>query len=266
MTTATAPARRSPAATKAEGVVRTAAATSTTSTAQGPWPGVTSITRVLDAPALTNWKIGEVAQVGGRERRAADRGPRGRQGRRGGEVPHDPVDLGDGPRLADPRQHRVDPPARARSRSTRATRTRSPGPAPGSTQQVREHGLRPLEVEAFLLHETLGYGGTLDLIAELDGEVWLLDWKTGKSVATAGRHACTPTTGSSWRRTRTPSSSPGSATRSGTPLPAITRYGIVHVTDGGTRLYEADVTERDWIAFRACLNLWDWQKNGGKAA
>ena len=29
---------------------------------------------------------------------------------------------------------------------------------------------------------------------------------------------------------------------------------------------EADVTERDWIAFRACLNLWDWQKNGGKAA
>jgi len=31
--------------------------------------------------------------------------------------------------------------------------------------------------------ETLGYGGTLDLIAELDGETWLLDWKTGKSVA-----------------------------------------------------------------------------------
>ena len=37
-------------------------ATSTTSTAQGPWPGVTSITRVLDAPALTNWKLGEVAR------------------------------------------------------------------------------------------------------------------------------------------------------------------------------------------------------------
>jgi len=50
------------------------------------------------------------------------------------------------------------------------------------------------------------------------------------------------------------------------PIPPITRYGIVHVTDGGTRLYEADVSERDWIAFRACLNLWDWQKNGGKAA
>ena len=48
---------------------------------------------------------------------------------------------------------------------------------------MKEHGLRPLEVEAFLINETLGYGGTLDLIAELDGETWLLDWKTGKSVA-----------------------------------------------------------------------------------
>jgi hypothetical protein len=31
------------------------------------------------------------------------------------------------------------------------------------------------------------------------------------------------------------------------PLPAIERFGILHVTDGGTRLYEADVTENDWI-------------------
>ena len=50
------------------------------------------------------------------------------------------------------------------------------------------------------------------------------------------------------------------------PVPTIDRYGIVHVTDGGTRLYEATVTPRDWVAFRACLNLHDWRKNGGKAA
>ena len=43
-------------------------------------------------------------------------------------------------------------------------------------------------------------------------------------------------------------------------LPAITRYGIVHVTDGGTRLYEAAVKPRDWIAFRACLALHGWAK------
>jgi hypothetical protein len=40
----------------------------------------------------------------------------------------------------------------------------------------------------------------------------------------------------------------------------ITRHGIVHVTDGGTRLYEAAVTPRDWIAFRACLALHRWSK------
>ena len=48
-----------------------------------------------------------------------------------------------------------------------------------------EHRIRPLEVEAFLVNETPGYGGTCDLIAELDGEAWLLDWKSAKSVADA---------------------------------------------------------------------------------
>ena len=28
---------------------------------QGPWPGVTTITKVLDAPALTSWKLNQVA-------------------------------------------------------------------------------------------------------------------------------------------------------------------------------------------------------------
>ena len=61
MTAIATPARRSPAATKAEGVVRTARHLYYFN-GSGPWPGVTSITRVLDAPALTNWKLGEVAR------------------------------------------------------------------------------------------------------------------------------------------------------------------------------------------------------------
>jgi len=47
-------------------------------------------------------------------------------------------------------------------------------------------------------------------------------------------------------------------------LPAIDRLGIVHVTDGGTRLYPAEVSEDDWVAFRACLWIHRWRK--GKAA
>ena len=59
---ATTPARRSPAATRAEGVVRTARHQYYFN-GQGPWPGVTSITKVLDAPALTSWKMNQVAQA-----------------------------------------------------------------------------------------------------------------------------------------------------------------------------------------------------------
>ena len=43
------------------------------------------------------------------------------------------------------------------------------------------------------------------------------------------------------------------------PLPAITRYGIVHVTNGGTRLYDAQVGPADWSAFRAALHLYQWR-------
>ncbi len=96
-------------------------------------------------------------------------------------------------------------------------------------------------MEAFLLHETLGYGGTCDLIAELDGEVWLLDWKTGSSVATPD--------GTVYRDHRLQLAAYANAEFIARPndperyaLPAITRYGLVHVTDGGTRLYEAAVT------------------------
>jgi hypothetical protein len=42
----------------------------------------------------------------------------------------------------------------------------------------------------------------------------------------------------------------------------VARFGIVHVTDGGTRLYEADVTDDDWVAFRACLKLYQWSSDG----
>lgn len=262
MTTAATPRLRSLAATKVEGGVRTARHQYYFSGA-GPWPGVTSITRVLDAPALTNWKLGEVA------RSAIENAERLIEDREAGKVDaavkylttlsttardrgsriHGNIEsiLRREPFTPDPRD--ADAVARARA---------------WLNQQVKEHGLRPLEVEAFLINETIGYGGTLDLIAELDGETWLLDWKTGKSVAGPNGKVY-----ADHRLQLAAYANAGFIARIGDPerypLPVITRFGIVHVTDGGTRLYEADVTERDWVAFRACLNLWDWQKNGGKA-
>ena len=202
----------------------------------------------------------EPGRAGGdRGRRAPHRGPRGRQGRRGGEVPHDPLDVGDGPRLADPRVDRADPAARAGRRSTRATRPRSPGPAPGSTRRSASTACGRSRSRRSCSTRRSATAGRATSSPSSTA-------RSGCSTGRPGRRSprptapCTATTGSSWRRTRTPSSSPGSTTRSGYPLPAITRYGIVHVTDGGTRLYEAAVTPRDWIAFRACLALHAWRR------
>ena len=223
---------------------------------QGPWPSVTTITGILDKPALTKWHRTQVAEaaIAHAERLLADRlagnveaavafllnvrtdGTNGRE--RGtrihaaleGILRREPVEIGveDAPAVN------------------------------GARAWLNERGVKPLAVESFLIHETLGYGGTCDLIAEIDGEVWLLDWKTSKSVAWAD--------GRVYDEIRLQLAAyahaefvarPADSTRY--PLPAIQRFGVLHVTDGGTRLYEAAVTPADWDAFRACLFLAGWR-------
>lgn len=45
-----------------------------------------------------------------------------------------------------------------------------------------EVNLKPLMVETTVVHERLGYAGTMDLLAEVAGELTVLDWKTGKAI------------------------------------------------------------------------------------
>lgn len=226
---------------------------------EGPWPGVTGITDVLDKPALTYWKREQVAlaAIDHAERLLEDRvagnvdaavsyllksRDAGTDGRDRGTRIHTAIEgiL----RRENPIITEVDQPAVEGARAW-------------LNQQVSEHGLKVLEVESFVLNPTVGYGGTVDLIAEIDGEVWILDWKSGKTVADRS--------GKVYREMRLQLAAysnsefigrPADATRY--PLPPITRHGIVHVTDGGTRLYDAQVTEQDWIAFRACLYVHGW--------
>ena len=183
---AIAPGRRSPAATKAEGAVRTAR-TSYYFNGAGPWPGVTSVTKVLDAPALTYWKMNQVAQaaIASAEQLIRDR----EAGKTDAAVKYlttlSTTAMDRGSRIhASIEQILRREPVSIDPRDEAAVA----GARAWLNAQVREHGLRPLEVEAFLLHETLGYGGTCDLIAELDGEVWLLDWKTGRQRRHPRRH------------------------------------------------------------------------------
>lgn len=223
----------------------------------GPWPGVTTVTDVLDKPALVKWHREQVAlaAIANAERLVTDRvagnvdaavayllavRTEGTVGRERGSRIHAVLEsiLRREAVVVDPR----DVPA-----------------IEGARAWLNERQIRPLEVEAFLIHETLGYGGTCDLIAEIDGETWLLDWKTSKSVAWPSGQVYVDLKLQLAAYARAEFiARPADSTRY--PIPAITRYGIVHVTDAGTRLYPADVTEADWNAYRACLFLHGWKK------
>jgi len=198
----------------------------------GPWPGVTTVTDVLDKPALTKWHRTQVAEaaIANAERLLADREAgntdaaiayllairtEGTTGRERGTRIHAALEsvMRREPVVVDPR----DEPAVA-----------------GARAWLNGRVIRPIEVEAFLLNETFGYGGTCDLIAEIDGEIWLLDWKTSKSVGWPD--------GKVYDEMRLQLAAYSRAEfigRIGDPVrylvPAITRFGILHVTDAGTR-------------------------------
>jgi hypothetical protein len=229
----------------------------------GPWPGVTTVTDVLDKPALLQWHKKQIAEaaLANADRLVQDRAAgndeaaiafllkarnEGTNGRERGTRLHNVLEdvlLRKAPKI-DP----ADSPA-----------------VEGARTWLNENKVKPLEVESFLINETLGYGGTCDLIAVIGAEVWLLDWKTSKSVAWPD--------GRVYDEYRLQLAAYARAEFIGRPadanryqVPPITRYGIVHVTDGGTRLYEANVTEDDWIAFRACLRLYQWRSSGSRRA
>jgi hypothetical protein len=229
---------------------------------KGPWPGVTTITDVLDKPALLKWHKTQIAEaaLAHADRLIVDRDAgnveaavafllatrnEGTNSRERGSRIHQTIEgilRREGPA--------IDP--------------RDAGAIAGVRTWLNERHVKPLEVEAYLIHETLGYGGTLDVIAEIDGEVWLLDWKTSKSVAWPDgrvydemRYQLAAYANAEFV------ARPGDPNRY--PLPLIQRYGIVHVTDGGTRLFPAEVTANDWTTFRACLWIYS-QRQTRKSA
>lgn len=230
---------------------------------RGPWPGVTGVTDVLDKPALLRWHKEQIALAAltYAERLVADReagnadaavafllGARnaGTDGRERGSRIHAVLE------------------SILRHEPT-AIQPQDQGAIAGARTWLNEHDVVPLEIEAYLINETLGFGGTCDLIAEIDGDVWLLDWKTSKSVAWPD--------GRVYDDMRLQLAAYANAEFiarigdvQGYELPAITRFGILHVTDGGTKLYPADVTAEDWTTFRACLWIHHWQQAMKKGA
>jgi hypothetical protein len=90
----------------------------------------------------------------------------------------------------------------------------------------------PLLVEAVVVSHKHGYAGTLDLVAEVGGRVWLLDVKTGRSgvfgevaAQLAGyRYADVYVDGSGVE----------------VPMPVVDRCGVIHVRSDGYSLLPVD--------------------------
>ncbi len=226
----------------------------------GPWPGVTTVTDVLDKPALTKWHRTQVAEaaIANAERLLADR----ESGNTEAAVAYLLAIRTEGTNSRE-RGTRIHAAAESiLRREPFAIDPRDTAEVEGIRSWLNTKRPTVLAVEAFLIHETLGYGGTCDLIAEIDGEVWILDWKSSKSVAWPdGRvYDEMKLQLSAYARAEF-IAQVNDATRY--PVPPITRYGIVHVTSGGTRLYPADVTDTDWEAFQSCLRLYQWKKGRG---
>jgi len=114
----------------------------------------------------------------------------------------------------------------------------------------------------FLASEELiagdGYAGTLDAIAVIAGETWLLDWKTSKAGP--------------YKETACQLAAYGQAHYIGRPgdprryaLPKVEQYGVVRLRPEGAELVPYDITGA-YDAFRAALTIWHWLEGAAKSA
>lgn len=103
-------------------------------------------------------------------------------------------------------------------------------------------GPEPILTERPVASRQWHYAGTFDLIARLDGAVWLLDLKTSSGV-----YGSTALQLAAYARAEFYVDTDGAEQ----PLPDIDRYGVLHVTDSGTTLWSVpvDAMESAWRDF-----------------
>ena len=117
---------------------------------------------------------------------------------------------------------------------------------------------RFLAVEAMVFSERYEYGGTADAFIEIDGEIWLIDYKTGSGIYpdTALQLAGLARAQFIGR--------PGDPTPY--PVPPATRFGILHVRPDGARLYPVVVDRAAVAAFLDARRLYAWDQGAARTA
>lgn len=118
---------------------------------------------------------------------------------------------------------------------------------------LAEHKPEFLAAEEKVVSLRHNYAGTLDAIAVIRGETWLLDNKTGASgpypdaglqLAAYGAAEFIGRAGTGKRFV----------------IPKVTRYGVIHIRPESTRLIPYQVTPGTFAAFLDARRLWAWQQ------
>jgi hypothetical protein len=109
---------------------------------------------------------------------------------------------------------------------------------------------RVLNAEYMVYSETHRYGGTADMAAQINGETWLIDIKTGSGAYAETALQLAALHHADWAgRTDDPKKY---------AIPRATRFGVLHVRPEQTVLIPYDVTDAEFRAFLSCRYLTDW--------
>jgi hypothetical protein len=120
-----------------------------------------------------------------------------------------------------------------------------------------KHTIEPLASEFTVYHEALGYAGTADMVALVDGIPSLIDVKTGKDVyAEAALQLCALARGEYIGVHNGPT----------LPMPEFDRCLVAHVRPTFARFYPVDYGDWAWRTFRAARAISQWVEGPAKGA
>jgi len=110
----------------------------------------------------------------------------------------------------------------------------------------------PIRLEATMFGE--GYAGTADGIVKIEGETWLIDFKTSKglyesaALQLAALWGCTQMVTPDYESLQ--------------EVPRIDRVAAIRIgTEGVYEMVEVVDLHKHWKTFMHCLDVWDWKNN-----
>lgn len=133
-------------------------------------------------------------------------------------------------------------------------------------QFLADYQPKLVSLEHAVLNLTHGYGGTFDMLARINSDLWLIDAKTNKGSTYQGVYTGVyPETGLQLAAYANAEFLALTGDQTKYPWPRPDRFGVLHLRPDapykdGYRLIEYQVGEREFAAFLACLTLFRWRK------